>query len=216
MIIMYFTESHIVSQQKKALHWSTVYSLKEGEEACGDGYLVLEQDHKILIAVVDGLGHGTQAAQASKKAVELLKRYSNYSLINLVKNCHDNLHDTRGVVLSVASIDVRENILAWIGIGNVEVTLIYKGDMNLPQIERLMLRSGIVGYKLPFLQVSMIPIAAGDIIIFATDGVEGDYVADIDYKDCPHDIVEMISSTYFNTMDDSLVLAAQYQGAKGL
>jgi serine phosphatase RsbU (regulator of sigma subunit) len=35
----------------------------------------------------------------------------------------------------------------------------------------VLLRSGVVGYQLPTLRASTLPIAPGDLLIFATDGI---------------------------------------------
>lgn len=193
------------------LQWSVSRSLKKGETDCGDAYLVVEQDRKALIAVIDGLGHGSMAAKASQRTVELLEAYNNQSLITLIKDCHSGLRDTRGVVMSLALINFCEHTLAWIGIGNIDGVLMLSDEEDNVRTERVVQRSGIVGYKLPFLQVSVYPISFGDILIFTTDGVKSEYLENIDLYKSPEEIVG-ISSSFFKDSDDALIFAAKYKG----
>jgi len=41
--------------------------------------------------------------------------------------------------------------------------------------ESLLLRAGVVGSQLPALQATVLPIARGDALFFATDGVRSDF-----------------------------------------
>lgn len=193
------------------LQWSARCSLKEGETDCGDSYVVAEHDHKALIAVIDGLGHGSMAAKASRRAVELLEAYNNQSLITLIKECHNGLRDTRGVVMGLALIDFLEHTMAWICIGNVDGVLFISDEEDNMHTKRVVQRSGIVGYKLPLLQFSVFPISFGDVLIFTTDGVNSGYLEKIDLQGSPKEIVN-ISSSFFKPSDDALIFAAKYEG----
>ena len=43
------------------------------EEECGDQFLILDLPEYSLFAVADGLGHGPEAALASKTAIETIR-----------------------------------------------------------------------------------------------------------------------------------------------
>src|SRR5436190_12658463 len=73
-----------------------------------------------LAAVMDGLGHGPEAASAARQAAGILEASAGEPVIALVQRCHDGLRRTRGVVMSLASFTVRDSAMAWIGVGNVE------------------------------------------------------------------------------------------------
>lgn len=208
---MYSDEEQINSEQLEGLEWSVLHSLKQGETECGDTYLVKEHENKILIAVIDGLGHGARAAKASRRAAMLLEGYNNQSLINLVKDCHNGLRGTRGAVMGLALINSLEHTLAWIGIGNVDGVLLLGNGGNQTHIKRIVQRGGIVGYNLPFLQASMFAISSGDTLILATDGVRNDYAQKINISNSPEEIVK-ISSRFIKNSDDALILAAKYKG----
>lgn len=187
--------------------WSMARLPKEGENVCADYYLVKKSEDKILIAVVDGLGHGSKAAEASRRAVEILETFGDESIINLVNRCHKNLRSTRGVVMSLGLVDCTEHTLTWIGIGNVEGILLRADSENEQFAENIILRGGVVGYKLPSLQASLVPVSNGDILIFTTDGVQRNFVKK---GDTPEEIVRYTARNYFKNSDDALILAVQF------
>ncbi|MGH8281672.1 MAG: protein phosphatase 2C domain-containing protein, partial [Gammaproteobacteria bacterium] len=72
---------------------------------CGDHHVVVPLPNGALIMVVDGLGHGEQAALAARVAVEAVSSQTaaKVPLRQLVQRCHSALRgSSRGVVLSVA------------------------------------------------------------------------------------------------------------------
>lgn len=213
---MFFKNHHLETAQLGCLDWSVIRSFKEGESDCGDTYLVKESNDKVLIAVIDGLGHGMKAAEASSKAVELLDMYrSNQSLINLIKTCHKGLRSTRGVVMGLALINFWEHTVSWIGVGNIEGILILDDGGNHTQTYRMIQRSGIIGHNLPFLQVSTVSVSVGDLLIFTTDGVQNNFLENVDYEVTTKEIVEK-SRASFKESDDALILAARYRGGENL
>lgn len=213
---MCFNGYYLNSAEQSCLQWSVMRSHKEGENDCGDAYLVNRNgNHQLLVAVVDGLGHGKLAAEASHKAVELMKNSRDHSLINLVKCCHKGLRRSRGVVMGLALINFWEHTLGWLGVGNVKGVLLLADDKNQIQTQRMIQRSGIVGYKLPFLQVSTVPIEKGDVLLFSTDGVQNSYLDKVDRSKTPEEIVKKSSSS-FKESDDALIFAAKYNGNRSL
>lgn len=207
---MSFSDSHDTASGKNAcIEWCATSVTKKGEEECGDIHYIREEGDKILFAAIDGLGHGSQAAEASRNAVQTLKTYNDESLISLVNRCHRNLFHTRGVVMSLGLIDCRRMTLSWIGIGNVEGVLLHADPELHHRPENIILRGGVVGYMLPSLQSSMISISEGDLIIFTTDGVLPYYSSDIDISQNTDRIVSHIADNYFKETDDALILAVR-------
>ncbi len=72
------------------------------------------------MAAVDGLGHGGAAADAAALTIATLENHPDEAPEALVRRCHQLLKGTHGVVMSLASIDAREGMMAWLGVGNVE------------------------------------------------------------------------------------------------
>ena len=69
----------------------------------GDREFVCRYPNGVLIAAIDGIGHGEEAAIAANTAISVLKTNANRPVISLVQECHEALPRTRGVVMSIAS-----------------------------------------------------------------------------------------------------------------
>lgn len=203
---------HITSGITSHITWSAATLPKKGEEKCGDKFVIKEYRDKILVAAIDGLGHGDEAAKASQEAVNMLQSFTTESLITIVNRCHKELRDTRGVVMSLALFDIWDRTMSWISIGNVDGVFLRTQTNEHRKNKDLVLRGGVVGYKLPPLQAAIFEVSPGDMLIFTTDGVESDYIDRVNNQNSPEEIVEYIASDYFKATDDALILVARYIG----
>jgi hypothetical protein len=112
--------------------------------------------------------------------------------------------------MSVASFNVSRGLVAWLGVGNVEGVLLRRGFMLGAAEKSLMLRSGVVGLQLPSLEVEVLQLAAGDTLIFATDGIQTDFTRGAARKYPPQTAAENILTRHGKATDDALVLVARY------
>lgn len=183
-----------------------------GESESGDRHVVKPSSNGVLVAVVDGLGHGSAAAEAARLAVATLEAHADESVISLVRRCQQELKGTRGVVMSLASFNRLDNTLTWLGVGNVGGVLLRADPQASPAREEVLLRAGVVGYHLPQLYATVIPIAPGDLLLFATDGIRRDFYEAVNLRDSPQRIADHICARYSTHMDDALVLVARYLG----
>ena len=184
-----------------------------GQEESGDMHLVIPTDRGALAAVVDGAGHGAAAASAARLAMATLEAHPNEGVIPLVERCHERLEGTRGAVMSLVSIDGIENTVTWLGVGNIEGVLLRRGPTIYPSPETMLLRPGVVGYRLPPLQATVTPIAPGDLLILTTDGIRPGFAGQFAAEGEPGRIAEYISSNFQKENDDRLVLVARYVGS---
>jgi serine/threonine protein phosphatase PrpC len=167
-----------------------------------------------LVAVLDGVGHGKEAAQASRSAIATLQQLEGESPIALLQRCHQQLRSTRGVVMSLASFNAGDNTMTWLGVGNVEGVLLHRQFHALPGQESLLLRPGVLGDYLPRLSASVLPVSSGDILIFATDGIRPGFAVNTNLHDSPQQIADRILAQYGQGTDDALVLVARYLNGK--
>jgi negative regulator of sigma-B (phosphoserine phosphatase) len=194
------------------VEWGVGTITMSGETQSGDHHLVKLVPDGALIAVVDGLGHGDAAALAAKRAIATIDEYPEENVIDLIMRCHQTLRKTRGAVISLAAISGRDRTLSWIGVGNVEGTLL-RADTNIsPNRESILMRGGVVGYNLPPLRASVIPIYRGDTLVLATDGIHADFMTAFRSGDAPQQVAERICRTCAKTTDDALVVVARYLG----
>jgi serine/threonine protein phosphatase PrpC len=183
-----------------------------GQGESGDHHLVCCNRNGILVAAIDGIGHGEEAASAAKAAVALLRRSADEPIISLVERCHDKLRATRGAVLSLACVDSEHGMMTWLGVGNVQGVLMRADARNGNTQESLLLRAGVVGSQLPALQATVLPIVRGDTLFFATDGVRSDFSVALSAKENPQRAADRILEQYRSGNDDALVLVARLTG----
>lgn len=183
-----------------------------GQNESGDRHLVKSIPGGALLAVVDGAGHGPEAAAAAHTAIDVVEAHAADDPVLLVRRCHEQLKTTRGAAMSLAVIKCVENTLTWLGIGNIQGLLVHCSSSSRPACHDMLVRSGIVGYRLPALQAMVSPILPGDLIILATDGIRPGFGPCFS-EDQPRAIAEYITSRCRTGRDDGLVLVARYQGA---
>jgi serine phosphatase RsbU (regulator of sigma subunit) len=179
-----------------------------GQKECGDVSSILWTEEGMLTAVVDGLGHGDEAAQASRLVLRMLEQHRQEHIISLVQHCHQALRGTRGAVLSLASFNLRDRVMTWLGVGNVEGVLI-RADGKSPS-EALLLRSGVLGSVLPPLQAAVLPVTTGDLLILATDGIRTGFESSMIRSAPPQSVADHILQQYGKPADDALVLVARF------
>lgn len=192
------------------IDWSAAIVAVEGETVSGDQYLVRPFPDGVLVAAVDGLGHGPEAEAAATVAISALKADPSRPLISLVQACHAALRTMRGAVMSLASFNRTDHSMTWLGIGNVEGRLIRPDTESGYTQDILLLRGGIVGHNLPTLIVVTVPIKPGDTLIFASDGIRSDFAEDLEIKVPPQQLVHNIINRSAKHTDDSLVVVARY------
>jgi hypothetical protein len=199
-----------VASGSALLEWGFAAAALDGEES-GDLHLVEPLPRGALLAVIDGLGHGAAAAEASRAAARVLREHAGASLAELVELCHVGLRKTRGAVMSLAALDSRRSAVDWCGIGNVEGAL-FPAAPGHARCD-IVCRGGVVGCRLPPLKVSTVPLAPQDLLVFATDGVSPGFAHAVDVEAEPQAIADRVLAECGKRSDDALVLVVRYLGA---
>ena len=197
---------------RPVIEWGTAQRAKPGEVESGDQYVVRLSSACALLAVVDGLGHGAEAAMAARRAVGTLEAGADETIVSLVKRCHEALRSTRGAVMGLASFSAWDNGMQWLDIGNIEGVVLRGQATACPHMERLLARGGIVGHRLPRLLVSTVPLAREDVVVLATDGIRTEFTEGLTAGEPPQGLAERILARYGKESDDALVLVARYLG----
>jgi len=185
-----------------------------GQIESGDHHLISSNQDGILIAAIDGIGHGQEAANAATAAISVLDGNIDEPVISLVERCHDELRLTRGVVMSLAFIDAARGMMTWLGIGNIQGVLIRAGARQGTVQEVLLLRGGVVGSTLPPLQAGVLPVARGDTLVFVTDGVRSEFIESLSALESPQRAADRILQRYRSGKDDALVLVVRMTGIR--
>jgi serine/threonine protein phosphatase PrpC len=183
-----------------------------GERHSGDSALVQPTARGVLAAVVDGLGHGAEAAAAAAAAIETLRKRSGEPVADLMRHCHESLRGTRGAALALASVEAADNTLTWCGVGNIEAIVLT--DPQRPPRRNLALtnRAGVVGYRVPDVTATPVPIFPGDLLIMATDGIDSRFVTEVSPWGKPDRLARSILEGHGKTTDDQLVMVLRWLG----
>jgi hypothetical protein len=181
------------------------------EEESGDLHVVRPFDGGVLVAAIDGLGHGPEAAMAAKCAAATLDQHAGEPVTRLLERCHDSLRGTRGAVITVASLS-SGGMMSWTGVGNIEGTLLRNEPYEDRHRESVLLAGGVAGHQLPPLRANELPILPGDTLVLSTDGVRGGYLDLLRGYDEPRELAGQIFEQFGKGTDDALVLVARYLG----
>lgn len=184
-----------------------------GQRESGDRHIISACDGFLLVAAIDGIGHGEEAAAAAEAAVTILRESVHHPIISAVELCHERLRQTRGVVLSLASVDLRHGMITWLGVGNVQGVLLRAGTGRGTMREALLLRGGVVGSQLPPLQAAVLPFSPGDTLAFVTDGLRVSSLESLTALENPQRAADRIIENYRTGQDDALALVVRI--AKG-
>lgn len=111
-----------------------------GEAVNGDAFLVQEDGRGLLVAVIDGLGHGPEAAGASEAAVAYIREnQTEQDLVPLVVGLHEALRGTRGAAATLLRICLVGRRLFHTAVGNVDSRVYPKA------LTSLVMRPGVLG-----------------------------------------------------------------------
>jgi hypothetical protein len=201
------------AENSALVDWAVASRTHPEQTESGDRHVVAPFGAGVLLGAVDGLGHGTAAAAAARAAVAMLEAHCREPVVDLVLRCHSALAATRGVVMSLASYDAQEPTLTWIAVGNVEGIVLRADPAACPSRQTLLLRGGVVGYQLPELHASVVAVSPGDTLVFATDGIRGDFGLRLCPEDPPRRMADRILAEHGQNSDDALVLVVRFPGS---
>lgn len=194
------------------LDWGVAYSSKKGEAQSGDAYIIRTVPAGVLVAVVDGLGHGVEAHDAADRVVRLIERSVDVDVPELMRRCHQVLLGTRGVVMSIAEFNIAEDTLTWIGVGNVTGSLLRANGETEPAREGLLTRGGVVGLQLPSIHPTVKTLARGDVLVLATDGLHPGLADHLSVEAPLQEIADELLDAYSSGTDDALIFIGRFMG----
>jgi len=136
-----------------------------GFQENGDGYYIKARSDSVLLAVIDGLGHGPEAAKATLLAISIIVSDDRASLLNIVRRMHEALRHTRGCVIGLARITPDER-MKYVGVGNIRAHIFSSGEAK-----SLLSYSGVVGGNMRTLRVMSYEIPRRATLVMYSDGI---------------------------------------------
>jgi negative regulator of sigma-B (phosphoserine phosphatase) len=175
-----------------------------GEVQNGDAVLFRHNEHKqAMLAVIDGLGHGPDAAKASRAAVEQLSLLPvGGPVLEAMQAVHQALRNTRGAAATLCVINgFRLEVCA---VGNVGFMCV---NLTIP----LVLSAGVLGHQVSRFRVGVAELKAGARIALLSDGISMRFRLDELKAHAPADACQLIMSRHRRKEDDATVLIADIE-----
>lgn len=177
----------------------------------GDAHVVRQLPEGVLAAVIDGLGHGDEAADAARIAGNTLVSSPHEDTISLLWRCHEALKETRGAVMTLLFV-APGGAMTWIGVGNIEGVLFRCDSSGRVRSNHVLQRGGVVGHRLPPLRAESLTMQPRDTIVLATDGIRPEFSDELAPNQDPQAIADDIMARHRKGTDDALVLVVRCVG----
>jgi anti-sigma regulatory factor (Ser/Thr protein kinase) len=140
----------------------------EGERVCGDAMAWIESKDRILVIMVDGLGHGPLAAEAANEALLIFQAYCSQPPREILARIHDALRKTRGAAVAIAEVRPLSGTLTYAGVGNISGLIISAGNLG----RNLMSHNGTVGHVISRIQEFTVEWPRDGKLIMFSDGLQ--------------------------------------------
>ncbi len=143
-----------------------VHQPKPGEAECGDAWYAESSPEGWLCAVVDGLGHGPDAAKASRFALTAIHSGHRRTVSEYVAGAHEAARPTRGAAIGIASLDRSSSSLSYAGVGNIAAVVI-----DHTQRRSLVSSNGILGHQMRKVTQVTHPWSTQALLVMHSDGL---------------------------------------------
>jgi anti-sigma regulatory factor (Ser/Thr protein kinase) len=180
---------------------------KPGQEVCGDAWAFKASPEGVSILVADGLGHGPDAAEAARCAVDIFDKHRSASPKEVLESVHKGLRHTRGAAVTITDLDEGRRIAMVAGLGNVSGYICETGGLR----RQLVTMNGTAGMESRTLfREFTYPWPQGASLVLHSDGLVshwdlGDYPALI--RRAPGLIAGVLFRDHRRGNDDTTVVA---------
>ena len=178
------------------------------ESVSGDAWSVQVVGHVWRLALVDGAGHGVQAAEAARIAIDTFEGEPSLDAGEILRQCHARLRGTRGAVMAIASVDLDRHFLEVAGVGNIDARLLTTDLEKHPVSQR-----GMLGANIPAtIRPTTFELPDKWMLVLHSDGIRNRYrlseIADYGEDKSPQAVADRILADYSRQDDDATVVVA--------
>jgi hypothetical protein len=198
----------------ETVEWAVATRCRRGEATTGDLAVLAPLPEGALVAAIDGVGHGREAAHAAREAAAVLRARPSQDLVLLAGRCHNALRGTRGAAITLAFISSVRGAMTWLGVGNVEGRVLSGDPAARRPKASLVLGSGVAGHELPRVRTTTLDLQPGDVVLLATDGVRDAFGDSLDVSGSTQAIADRVLAAHGRPTDDALVVALRYLGER--
>jgi anti-sigma regulatory factor (Ser/Thr protein kinase) len=160
----------------RPFYWAVFGRPAPLETECGDAWRIAERNGSLALMLVDGLGHGHEAAKAAAEAVCVFDRDPFVPLTEFFGAAHARMHGTRGAAMAAIQMDAASRQIKYAGVGNIA------GHLHGSAGERgrgLFSHNGIVGVQIRKVQEFHYEYPASGLLIMHSDGLQSRWSLDV-------------------------------------
>ncbi len=96
----------------------TVNDPCSGEYVSGDGAVIHEFEHGLLVVIIDVLGHGEKAAKTARAMESYIKELCSSDIVWLMEKVHEHFLTSQGAAMTMVYFDRLTHQLNGVAIGN--------------------------------------------------------------------------------------------------
>lgn len=181
---------------------------------CGDAGVIKEFERKIFFALIDVLGHGSEARQLAVTVQEFLEKNYNREPVEIIKVLDEHIKGSRGLVIGIGLLDLETNLLKYAGMGNISLKICDSSSRNFKHI---ISKDGIVGYTISTPRQETVKFSEKEVIVVYTDGIKEHFglegcskLLDKDAKTIATQIIQKFS----RKTDDAACIVLKYKNIK--
>ena len=200
-----------VRHEKTTLVGGVVCMAKPGELVCGDAWVVLQGRGRVVVFVVDGLGHGPDAAAAARAAIDAVQKNAQRDAADMMDAVHRALRPTRGAAGALAMLQPESELCTYCGIGNIAASIRLAGSAR-----SMVSQNGTLGHQLRKIQEFQYPFPKGALLVMHSDGIATHWdLAAYPGIDARHPafVPALLFRDHNRGRDDVIVLALRNGGA---
>lgn len=175
-----------------------------GQRVSGDAFAVVSHPDSLLVAVVDGLGHGPNAAEAADAFVESVEGADDVPLDTMMADAGRRLAHTRGAAATIVRLDFARRRIETSGVGNVHFQA--HADRSIHPVSA----PGIVGHRVR--KVLRFEFGLPDELLFSlsSDGLSSRIHLERYTDGTAQEIAERLLEHYGKAHDDATCIVVRY------
>jgi anti-sigma regulatory factor (Ser/Thr protein kinase)/serine/threonine protein phosphatase PrpC len=164
----------------------------------GDAFVIRRWQEKLLVGVIDGLGHGQLAQQAALAAQQYVLNHYDLPLSKIFSGAGRACRGTRGAVMALTRFEAPGR-MSFASLGNVEARAWHKSQRMPLHVQR-----GILGLDDRTITVQENHWPPGSVLVLHSDGLTNHWQWE-DFSGLEHDPASLIASRLLHklaTKDD--------------
>ncbi len=184
-----------------------------GERVSGDIAMVEQREGLLFVAIIDGLGHGTEAHLVARTAKDYLQKIWNYDVCHTMLRLHEKLKGSLGAAVGLGILNLETKQLSYTGVGNT-VMRIFREQNQQNCSKRLYSTDGIVGSNISSPVEQKLQLTKSDLILFYTDGIREHFSLEeypLIFADDVMTIVGKFVRLFSKNYDDATCIALKYK-----